>query len=170
LKSGIVKWIKKHKGQFPKNDDYCDISATCSFTAAENIKLGKWVFMGPKCFIDAKGGVDFRDGVILSSRVVVLSSTHDYNSDISMPYGGSDIARPVVFNRGVWVGYGATILPGVELGEGVIVGAGAIVTKNVDAGLIVGGNPAKVIGNRKGDTWRMLLDKERYRIRDKVLG
>ena len=51
---------------------------------------------------------------------------------------------PTVVRRGASIGSGSTILCGVEIGEGAIVGAGSVVTKDVPAGMIVAGNPAKV--------------------------
>jgi galactoside O-acetyltransferase len=45
----------------------------------------------------------------------------------------------------VWIGAGATILPGVTVGEGSVVGAGAVVTGNVPPRTVVGGVPARVL-------------------------
>ncbi|MGH9932278.1 MAG: acyltransferase [Pyrinomonadaceae bacterium] len=52
---------------------------------------------------------------------------------------------PTLVRRGASIGSGATILDSVEIGERAIVGAGAVVTKNVPAGAIVAGNPARVM-------------------------
>ena len=52
---------------------------------------------------------------------------------------------PTVVRRGASIGSGSTILCGIEIGEGAIVGAGSVVTKDVPAGMIVAGNPAKVL-------------------------
>lgn len=51
----------------------------------------------------------------------------------------------------VWIGYNATIMPGITIGDGAIIAANATVVKNVDPYTIVGGNPAKVIKQRFSD-------------------
>ena len=55
------------------------------------------------------------------------------------------ISRPIVIEDDVWICFKATVLKGVTIGRGAIVAAGAVVTKDVPAGVIVGGNPAKII-------------------------
>ncbi|MGJ9404217.1 sugar O-acetyltransferase [Arthrobacter sp. KK5.5] len=55
-----------------------------------------------------------------------------------------EAARPITIGDNVWIGGGATILPGVAVGENSIVGAGAVVTKDVPANTVVVGNPARV--------------------------
>jgi acetyltransferase-like isoleucine patch superfamily enzyme len=57
--------------------------------------------------------------------------------------------RPVVIRDRVWIGFGATILKGVEIGEGAVIGAGAVVTKNVAAYTVVAGNPASPVKSIK---------------------
>jgi len=52
---------------------------------------------------------------------------------------------PTIVRRGASIGSGSTILCGIEIGEGAIVGAGSVVTKDVPAGTIAAGNPAKVL-------------------------
>nr|WP_249033338.1 DapH/DapD/GlmU-related protein [Silicimonas algicola] len=51
----------------------------------------------------------------------------------------------VIIEEDVWIGANATILRGVTIGVGATVGAGSVVTKNVDAGDMVAGNPARRI-------------------------
>jgi len=51
----------------------------------------------------------------------------------------------------VWIGYGATIMPGVTVGDGAIIATKAVVTKDVEPYSIVGGNPAREIRKRFSD-------------------
>ena len=61
-------------------------------------------------------------------------------------------SRPLpIIGNDVWIGYGATILNGVSVGDGAIIAAGAVVTKDVEPYSIVGGNPARVIRKRFSD-------------------
>lgn len=53
--------------------------------------------------------------------------------------------RPITIGDDVWVAAGVTILRGVSVGQGAIIAAGSVVTKDVPAGVIVAGNPARVV-------------------------
>ncbi len=54
----------------------------------------------------------------------------------------------VIIGNDVWIGHGATVLPGVKVGNGAVIGAGAVVSKDVAPYTIVGGVPAKLIRER----------------------
>ena len=60
-------------------------------------------------------------------------------------------AAPIRIGNRVWVGTRAIVLKGVTIGDGAVVAAGAVVTRDVPAGAVVGGMPAKVIG--RADSW-----------------
>lgn len=60
-------------------------------------------------------------------------------------------SAPVTIGDRVWVGTRAVVLKGVTIGDGAVVAAGAVVTRDVPAGSVVGGTPAKVIG--RADSW-----------------
>ncbi len=63
----------------------------------------------------------------------------------------SQVVKKTEIGHDVWVGYGAVIIAGVTVGQGAIIGAGAVVTRNVDPYMIVGGVPARRIGQRFDD-------------------
>ncbi len=100
----------------------------------------------------ARGGITIEDDVQIAANVQLISNNHD-------PYERMILTcKPVLIKKGAWIGAGATILPGVCLGEYSIVGAGSVVTKDIpDYGVAVG-NPAKIV--RKLDAARFEKNKE----------
>ncbi|PBB42122.1 CatB-related O-acetyltransferase [Mesorhizobium sp. M1A.F.Ca.IN.020.06.1.1] len=64
------------------------------------------------------------------------------------PIGNGGKPGGITIGNDVWIGHGAIILPGVEVGDGAVVGAGAVVTRTVPTYAIVGGSPARLIRYR----------------------
>ncbi len=60
-------------------------------------------------------------------------------------------AEPIVTENDVWVATGAMVLAGVRIGRGAVVAAGAVVNRDVEPFTVVGGVPAKPIGDRPED-------------------
>lgn len=88
--------------------------------------------------------------VMMGPEVVMLTTGHRHDRiDIPMGAQGGLPLRPIVIQDDVWIGQRAIILPGVVIGHGSIVGAGAVVTKSFPPFSVIGGNPAKLLKNRK---------------------
>jgi acetyltransferase-like isoleucine patch superfamily enzyme len=103
--------------------------------------LGKNVFINHACsFLDI-GGITIEDNVMIGPRVNITSETHPLNSADREAL----IPKPVIIRRNAWIGAGATILPGVTIGENAVVAAGAVVSRDVPANTVVAGIPAKVV-------------------------
>ena len=81
------------------------------------------------------------DGCQIGHNVVFATLNHGLSPDTRR----STWPAPIVLGKGVWVGSNSTILQGVTIGDHAIVAAGAVVTKDVPAGAIVGGVPARFI-------------------------
>lgn len=106
-----------------------------------NIQLGKNVFINHECsFLDI-GGIIIEDEVMIGPRVNITSENHP----VSVANRKTMVPSEVVIKRNAWIGAGATILPGVTVGENAVVAAGAVVTKDVPDNTVVGGVPAKVL-------------------------
>ena len=112
------------------------ISGACVST---KLKIGKNTFINSNLLAMARGGITIGDNVQIAANVQLISNNHD-------PYDRMVLTcKPVVIEEGVWIGAGATILPGVRVGKHAIVGAMTVVTKDVpDYGVAVG-NPARVV-------------------------
>ena len=78
---------------------------------------------------------------VIAPKAVIL--THDA---CLLPVTGKYIFEPVHIGNKTFIGYGAVIMPGLQIGSNVIIGANSIVTKNVPDNCVVAGAPARVIG------------------------
>lgn len=146
------------------------VEPTARFEFHDRLRIGSDCRIGPDCFISAQGGVEVGDGTIFGPRVVVYSSTHQYDQDDLLPYGFHDEERPVVIGRGAWLGHGVCVAPGAVIGDAVVAGMGAVIAGTVPPGSIVAGNPARVIGERDSETVRRLIDAEAYYMQHKARG
>lgn len=131
-----------------------------------NITIGSKVSIGRDCLIftefhDSKlsissgsqinrnSSIDFSGDLIIEGNVLISEGvnimTHDHGYD---PFSKPK-KRKLIIEENAWIGAHAIILPQVEIiGANSVIASGAIVTKNVEAGAIVGGNPAKLIKSK----------------------
>ena len=116
---------------------YIDPAARLSCPA--NIAIGSHCTIG-KCRLYALDRIEVGERAIIGDGVYVCTGSHDiFADDFHL------VTAPIVIEDGVWVATGATILPGVRVGRGAVVGAMAVVSKDVPAGAVVVGNPAKIV-------------------------
>ncbi|MBR7958329.1 sugar O-acetyltransferase [Burkholderia cenocepacia] len=111
-------------------------------TGGAGMKLGRNVFVNQNCTFYDLGGLEIGDDVTIGPNVSLITSGHPVE-----PSRRRDgvIAKPIVIERNVWIGAGATIIGGVTIGENAVVAAAAVVTRDVPPNTLVGGNPAKII-------------------------
>lgn len=110
------------------------------------ISIGAHTHINRSCILQAAAPIVIGNNVSISFRCNILAASHKVNSPT---FEGNH--RPICIEDHVWIGVGATILNGVVIGEGAVVCAGAVVTKDVPPFTIVGGIPAKKIGERNHD-------------------
>ena len=122
----------------------------CDF--GNRVTFGKNVFINHSAILSASGGIEFGDGVMLAPGVKIATINHDYNNRHTIYSYGK-----VLIKKNAWIGLGATITPGVTIGENAVVAAGSVVTKDVPHNAVVGGVPAKVIkmldSNEQKEMW-----------------
>lgn len=120
------------------------------------VEIGNGTIIGDHCVLDGRAPLQIGNHVDIASEVMIYNSQHDINSE-----GFDPIEQPVEIGDYVFIGPRVIILPGVKVGRGAIIGAGAVVTHDVDDFQIVGGVPAKVIGERKNKESHYKLGRPR---------
>ena len=110
------------------------------------LRIGNNTVIGNDAMLDARSGIEIGDNVSLSMGVWIWTLQHDPQSPTYEAYGG-----PVRIEDYAWISTRVTILPGITIGKGAVVAAGGVVTKDVEPYTIVGGVPAKKIGERTKD-------------------
>jgi acetyltransferase-like isoleucine patch superfamily enzyme len=107
----------------------------------KHIKLGKNIFINHACTFLDLGGITIEDDVQIGPKVNLITENHPVDPSQRKHLD----LKSILIKRNAWIGAGATILPGVIIGENSIVAAGAVVNKDVPPNTIVGGIPAKMI-------------------------
>lgn len=106
-----------------------------------NLRLGARVFINSGCRFQDQGGITIGDDCLLGHNVVLATLNHDLD-----PARRGDLhPAPIHIGDRVWIGANATVLPGVSIGDDAVVGAASVVTKDVPAGTVVVGSPARVV-------------------------
>lgn len=121
------------------------------------IRIGSNNYFNRNVMIDACGCVEIGDDNMIGPDVYITDSNHMFLPGKTPKEQPMDIGT-VRIGNGCWIGVHAIILKDAHLGDGCIVGAGAVVTKSFDAGSIVAGVPARLIGSR--DATESLKAKE----------
>jgi acetyltransferase-like isoleucine patch superfamily enzyme len=123
----------------------------CRFYCPASVQLGHNSIINRNVLLDGRMGLTIGNNVSISEGVAIFTLEHDPNCPEFTHCGA-----PIVIHDRAFIGARAIILPGVTLNEGSVVAAGAVVTHDVAAYTIVGGVPAKPIGERCTDlTYRL---------------
>src|SRR5205085_12466735 len=101
----------------------------CTISGFQRVSIGRECIVGDRVML-----IDFDHGVVEEDRPIRVQGIYK---------------RDVRVGHNVWIGYGACILRGVEIGDNSIVGTNAVVTKDVPENAVVAGVPARVIRMRE---------------------
>lgn len=127
------------------------------FYDPSNIEIGEDTIIGEYAVLDGRDKLKIGNHVALATGVMIFNSQHEINDEYFSPS-----SAPVIIEDYVFIGPRAIIQPGVKIGRGAIVAAGAVVTKDVPPFAIVGGVPAKTIGERKLKDLHYKLGRARW--------
>lgn len=131
----------------------CRIGAGTRIGAFVEIQTGAAI--GERCKISSHSflceGVTLEDEVFVGHGVMFTNDRHPRAADAQgRPQAPGDwVLEPTVVRRGAAVGSNATILCGLTIGEGAMIAAGAVVTRDVPAGAVAAGVPARVVGKAR---------------------
>lgn len=116
------------------------------------VEIQKGAKIGKRCKVSSHTficeGVTLEDEVFVGHGVTFTNDLYprSTNGDGALQTEADWNCIPTLVKNGASIGSGATLLCGITIGEGAMVGAGSMVTKDVPAGAIVAGNPARVRG------------------------
>lgn len=127
-----------------------------NFFQPKNIEVGEDTIIGDHAFLDGRAKLIIGNHVDIASQVLIYNSEHDLTSE---QFKATE--ESVEIGDYVFVGPRVTILPGVKIGKGAVLAAGAVITKNVPNYSIVGGVPAKIIGERTNKNLKYILGRAR---------
>lgn len=112
--------------------DYCDLNG-CSLTAYQSVTIGSHVQIGPSTWIT-------------DTDLHPMSAGLRRRQLHGEPFDRHAVRRaPVSIGNDVWIGAGVLVLKGVSIGDGAVIGAGSVVVRDVPAGAVACGNPARVV-------------------------
>ncbi|HEX4147095.1 MAG TPA: sugar O-acetyltransferase [Pirellulales bacterium] len=113
---------------------YCDYGS--------NIMLGERVFFNFNCIVLDVCLVRVGDFTLFGPAVQIYTATHPLNPELRR---NQEFGKPIEIGSDVWVGGGAILCPGVQIGSKTVIGAGSVVTRDIPDGVFAAGNPCRVI-------------------------
>ena len=118
-------------------------------THTYGMKAGRDFGINTGTLIDARGGLTIGDGVLIGPHVTIVTSHHQHADPDVFMTTVNHVLLPVVIENDVWIGANAVIRGGITIHKGAVIAAGAVVTHDVESYKIVGGVPAREIGDRR---------------------
>ena len=136
-------------------DDHVEIFIKRDSRKGVKLNIGSLVCIGRYSCIGCADQITIDDHVYLAPFVHITDRNHDYH-DVKLKIWQQPIQTGHIhIGAGSWLGYGAQVMPGVNIGKHCVIGAGSIVTTDIPDYSVAVGIPAKVIKryNFKSKTW-----------------
>lgn len=121
--------------------------------AGTGSRIGANTLINRDCCLDVRGELRIGDNVSISPGVAIITTAHNWREP-----GFALESRPVVIEDHVWVGIGATILPGTRVGRGAVIAAGSVAVGDIPPLSVVAGVPARVKATRPEAALQYTLD------------
>lgn len=114
--------------------------------APRGIEIGSGTIIGRHCVLDGRAPLRIGRNVNIGGRCQLFTGMHDPHDD-----GFVAEFKPITIEDHAWLAVSVIVLPGVTIGRGAVVAAGSVVTRDLPAGKIYAGVPAREIGARGSD-------------------
>lgn len=131
---------------------YCVIECWSTYgeqTFTPLLTIGKGCNINDYTHITCINKISIGDGVLTGRFVLISDNNHGTGNKSELSQRPCDrplsSKGPIIIGNNVWIGEKATILAGVTIGNGAVIAANAVVTKDVPAGAVVGGIPARIL-------------------------
>ncbi|GGX76344.1 sugar O-acetyltransferase [Streptomyces fructofermentans] len=114
-----------------------------------NVDYGSNITIGARTFVNSNltaldvAAITIGEDCQIGPNVQLLTPTHPLEPQPRRDK--LEAAKPITIGDNVWIGGGAIVLPGITIGDDSVIGAGAVVTKDVPAGVVTVGNPARTV-------------------------
>lgn len=118
------------------------VQSRCTFTGSRDIHIGPRTSVNVWCYFEAVAPISIGADCHIAMFTTIITSSHDVGA-AGVTHRRS--SAPVTIGDRVWLGAHVTVLPGVTIGDDVVVAAGAVVARDLPAGAVYGGVPARRI-------------------------
>lgn len=138
LRSFVARLLFKQKKGFSW------IQPNVTFVHSNRLKVGAHFAVNSGTYINAIGGIELGNHVLIGSNVTISSGKHPTAGRTTPVFSRPSIPLKIIIEDDVWIGAGSVIMPGIILKKGTVVGANSVVTKSTEEYSIVVGAPAKI--------------------------
>ena len=134
---------------------WIEVPFFCNY--GENIFLGNNVFVNYNCVFLDSNRITIGDNILIGPAVQIYTATHPIDAQERFQPSDDDPeltqyttrALPVRIGSNVWLGGGAILMPGIQIGDNSTIGAGAVVTEPIPPDVFAAGNPCRIIRELK---------------------
>jgi len=119
------------------------IKPNVTITFPWKLTIADHVWLGEECWLLNLAPIKIENNVCVSQRAFLCTGSHDYKS-----LGFDLIVKPIILERGAWVGSGAWVGPGVRVGSHAVLAANSVTAKDLESFGIYQGNPAVLVRRR----------------------
>ncbi len=138
FRGAVRAWYYSHV--FKSCGRHLRIGEGVTLSHPQSISCGDGCVFNAGVFMDAKGGIEMGNGVLMANGSRLITGFIDPRQKNRI-----HIRKPIKIGNDVWILTNAIITQGVTIGDGAVIAAGSVVTKDLPGGWIYGGIPAKPI-------------------------